>query len=78
MSVNKDIGVFNALDFIMFGLILHSSNINEVEHFDYSEKRWKTMLNGTSIAFIVFYTVLFVCYLLGISNMGLINLDVIS
>ena len=48
-----------ASDFIAFGLILHISNINEIEHLSDEEKSWKTIQNGTSIAFIAFYSVLF-------------------
>lgn len=48
-----------ASDFIAFGLILHISNINEIEHLSDDEKSWKTIQNGTSIAFIALYSVLF-------------------
>ncbi|EHI9278357.1 TPA: hypothetical protein I7678_20660 [Vibrio vulnificus] len=48
-----------ASDFIAFGLILHISNINEIEHLADDEKSWKTVQNGISIAFIAFYSVLF-------------------
>jgi len=54
-------GVVNfiaASDFIAFGLILHISNINEIEHLSDDEKSWKTIQNGVSIAFIAFYSVL--------------------
>lgn len=48
-----------ASDFIAFGLILHISNINEIEHMADDEKSWKTVQNGTSITFIAFYSILF-------------------
>ncbi len=48
-----------ASDFISFGLILHISNINEIEHMSDENKSWKTIQNGTSIAFIALYSVLF-------------------
>ena len=70
--------IFNASDFVAFGLILHISNINEIEHFNDHEKSWKTIQNGTSIAFISFYSVLFASYLLGQSNPGLINVEAIK
>ena len=57
--------VFNALDFIVLGLVLQISNINEIEHFYDSERTWKTPHNGISIILIVFYSALFVFYLLG-------------
>lgn len=44
-------------DFVAFGLVLHISNINEIEHFSGVEREWKTSQNGISIAFIAFYSV---------------------
>ena len=75
---NRTIDPFNASDFVAFGLILHISNINEIEHFSDSEKSWKTIQNGISLAFILFYGVLFACSLLGQSNPGLINVEAIT
>lgn len=59
-----------ASDFIAFGLILHISNINEIEHLADDEKSWKTVQNGISIAFIAFYSVLFALIMIseGIPN----------
>ena len=67
--------MFNAADFMVFGLILHISNINAIEHHNDPTSSWKTVQNGISIAFIVAYGVLFAGYLLGQSNPGTINLD---
>jgi len=53
------VSLITASDFIAFGLILHISNINEIEHLSDKEKSWKTIQNGTSIVFIAFYSVLF-------------------
>lgn len=53
------VSLIMASDFIAFGLILHISNINEIEHLTDDEKSWKTVQNGTSITFIAFYSVLF-------------------
>ena len=52
-------------DFVAFGLILHISNINEIEHLTHIEKGWKTVHNGISIVFIAFYSVLFALTLIG-------------
>lgn len=52
-------------DFVAFGLVLHISNINEIEHFSDIGKEWKTIQNGTSIVFIAFYSVLFAITLIG-------------
>lgn len=59
------INVFAASDFIAFGLILHISNINEIEHLNNDEKSWKTIQNGTSIVFIALYCVLFSSLMFG-------------
>ena len=78
ISQDQNMDLFNASDFVAFGLILHISNINEIEHFNDHEKSWKTIQNGLSIAFISFYSVLFACHLLGQSNPGLINFESIK
>lgn len=70
--------VLNAADFVVFGLILHISIVNEIEHFNDSKRSWKTIHNGTSIAFITFYGVLFAALLLGQSNPGLIDPEAIE
>ena len=70
---NQHISLLNATDFIIFGLILQISNINEIEHFHNGHQSWKTFQNGSSIIFIVMYAVLFACQLLGQSIPGLIN-----
>ncbi len=70
---NQQVPLLNATDFIIFGLILHISNINEIEHFHDGHQSWKTFHNGSSILFIVMYAVLFACQLLGQSNPGLVN-----
>lgn len=53
------VSFITASDFISLGLILHISNINEIEHMSDEDKSWKTIQNGTSIAFIALYSVLF-------------------
>lgn len=59
------LAMFNALDFIVLGLVLQISNIHEIEHFHDAERTWKTAHNGISIILIIFYSALFVLYLLG-------------
>lgn len=59
------IDLLSPSDFIVFGLVLHISNINEIEHFSGVEREWKTAQNGISIAFIAFYSVLFALTLIG-------------
>lgn len=71
-----DITALSASDFVAFGLILHVSNINEIEY--YNEGSWKTIHNGLSIVFISFYGVLFAAHLLGTTQPGLIDIDSIT
>jgi hypothetical protein len=59
------VNLLSSSDFVAFGLILHISNINEIEHFSKVEREWKTTQNGISIAFISFYSVLFALNLVG-------------
>lgn len=66
-GVTKSIPIdkFSASDFIAFGLVLHISNINELEHMTTIDQSWKTANNGISIIFIALYSVLFAISLLG-------------
>ena len=73
ISHNRNIDILNTADFVVFGLILHISNINALEHFNDGHKTWKTIQNGTSTVFIVLYGVLFAAYLLDQTNPGLID-----
>jgi hypothetical protein len=59
------IDLLSSSDFVAFGLVLHISNINEIEHFYEVGREWKTVQNGISIAFIAFYSVLFALTLVG-------------
>ncbi len=74
---NKTIDFFNASDFVAFGLVLHISNINQIEHFNNLEKSWKTVQNGTSIFLITVYSVLFASHLFSQANPGTINVGAI-
>lgn len=62
-------------DFVALGLILHVSNINEIEHIIELDQAWKTIQNGVSIAFIAFYSVLFTLALVGKS---IVNINAIT
>ena len=48
-----------ATDFVAFGLVLHISVINELEHLPAKDKNWKSVQNGTSLIFISLYCALF-------------------
>ena len=73
VTQNHRVPLLNATDFIIFGLVLHISNINEIEHFHSDQQWWKTIHNGSSILFIVMYAVLFACQTLGQTNPELIS-----
>lgn len=72
------VSLITASDFIAFGLILHISNINEIEHLSDNEKSWKTVQNGTSIAFIAFYSVLFAVIMVSEGVPHFIDVDAIK
>ena len=72
------VSLITASDFIAFGLILHISNINEIEHLSDDEKSWKTIQNGTSIVFIAFYSVLFALVMVSEGVPSFIDANVIK
>jgi hypothetical protein len=64
-----------ASDFVAFGLLLHISIINELEHIQAreSERDWKTVHNVVSIIFIAIYSALYALTLIGEKNTNLID-----
>lgn len=77
ISQNRDMHLLNAADFVVFGLILHISIINEIEHLNDDQRSWKTLHNGVSIAFIAMYGILFASHIWGQSNPGLVDADIL-
>ena len=75
ISQNPNTDLFNAVDFVVFGLVLHISNINELEHFNEREMSWKTIQNGASVFLIILYSILLTSYLFGEANPGLLNYE---
>ena len=65
-----------APDFIAFGLVLHISLINELEHLPAKEKDWKTIQNGTSLIFITLYSALYALTIIGEKSSSLIDATV--
>lgn len=64
-----------APDFVAFGLVLHISNINELEHVaSEPNKGWKTIQNGVSLIFVALYSVLYAVLLIGEKNPNLIDM----
>lgn len=68
------VSLLAASDFIAFGLVLHISNINEIEHISDDNKSWKTTQNGTSITFIALYSVLFALVLVSEGMPSFVNI----
>lgn len=73
IASNSVVPAFAATDFVAFGLVLHISNINELEHVSSQSKPWKTLQNGISVIFIALYSVIFAVLLLAEKNPGLID-----
>lgn len=58
VSDNASVEVITSSDVIQFGLLLHISSINEIEHIE-TGGSWKTIQNGMAIVFIIAYSILF-------------------
>ena len=72
-------GTVNALsapDFIAFGLVMHVSVINELEHCPPKERDWRTIQNGASLLFIALYVALYAVTLIGERSVNLIDATV--
>lgn len=65
-----------AADFVAFGLVLHISIINELEHLPARERDWKTIQNGTSLVFITLYSALYAVTIIGEKSVNLIDATV--
>lgn len=73
---NRDvIAPLAATDFVAFGLVLHISSINELEHISAQNKPWKTRQNGVAVMFIAIYSAFFAVTLLAEKSPQLINLN---
>jgi len=64
---------FAAPDFIVLGLVLHVSIINEIEHLPARVKEWKTLQNGASLIFVSVYSTLYAFTLVGERHASLID-----
>lgn len=58
LSSKYAVEIINVSDIIIFGLIIHISIINELEHHS-EDKNWKTKHIGFSVFFIIIYSSLF-------------------
>lgn len=73
ISSENVVPAFSAADFVAFGLVLHISNINELEHTSTQNKSWKTLQNGVSVIFIALYSVIFAVLLLAEKSPKLVD-----
>lgn len=71
LSNNYSINIISLSDIAIFGLIIHISIINELEH--YSDKNWKIKQTVVSMLFIIIYSFLFA--LITFSNEVLVIFD---
>ncbi|MYN18702.1 hypothetical protein GTP81_18290 [Rugamonas sp. FT107W] len=67
------VNIASAADFVVFGLVLHVSIINETEHLPSRENDWKTIQNGMAIVFISIYSALYAVSVVGEKNSQLID-----
>ena len=55
--------VFNALDFLIFGLVVFASSLNRAGCFGDDSTTWKMLMNVASLMFMVIFCALFISYL---------------
>jgi hypothetical protein len=65
VTKDENVAPFSAQDFIALGLVLHITNINEIEHLATADSSWKTVHNGASAFCIAMYGLLFSLALMG-------------
>lgn len=71
---NKNVSVlFDPLDFVVLGLVINITNINQLEGDDKIDKIWKTKCIGLSIIFIIVYAVLFAISVIYSINTNIFN-----
>jgi len=67
--------IFNSSDMVLFGLVLHLSNINELEDNIDIDRVWKTACIGTSvISIVIFSVILVVTYFSEINDIKLFDI----
>ncbi len=62
-------------DWVAFGLVLHSSNIHEVNAKNNFDTRWKSVHNGTSAIFIALYGLILFTTIAQSPNMNMTSLQ---
>ncbi len=64
---------FTASDFVAFGLVLHISIVNELEHASIKEASMKSILNSISLLFITLYGALCALNVVAEHDPGLVD-----
>ncbi len=72
-TTHDAVNAVSTADFVVFGLVLHISIINETEHLPAREKDWKTIQNGMAVVFISIYSALYAVNVVGEKNSQLID-----
>lgn len=73
---NNSMNLLVPSDIIVFGLVLHISTLNEIEHFE-NEDNWKTKQIGVSIIFMILYSILMASALFSEIQPTLIDMTVL-
>lgn len=55
LVVQNGVSPIATVDLIIFGLVIHSANINEVNRIADADPAWQTVHNGASIFFLIIY-----------------------
>lgn len=69
--------IINPADFVLFGMVLHVSVINELEHYEANDKSWKTLQMGTSIVAIMVYSGLLMTTMIAEVNAQILDISAI-
>ena len=72
-----NLGIFNALDFLIFGLVVFASSLNRAGCFGDDSTPWKMWVNVASLMFLILFGVLFISYLLWQSHPETIDYTVL-
>ncbi len=74
---DDSINIISISDLVAFGLILHISTINELEHLA-DDKDWKTVQNGIALFLIVIYATFFCLSIIIESSAHVLNIEKIK
>ncbi|XLZ70796.1 hypothetical protein ABT364_02160 [Massilia sp. SR12] len=75
VTTTGQLAPFATQDIMAFGLVIHVSIINELEHIRRRDKGWKTIQNGTTVLFVSLYGALYTLSIVGERIGGFVNTD---